>query len=432
MPSRSNAVARPIPPPPRALPLLYLGAAHAGLILAFAALALDPRTFAGFFYHPRMLAVVHLLTLGWISCSILGAIYVVGPMALRMPMRASWVDYAAFVFVVVGAAGMVSHLWIERFEGMAWSAGMVLAGMGAVAVRVLRGLSTARVPASIKLHIVLAFVNVLIAGSMGMLLGFNKERGFLHGPPLSFVYAHAHLAAVGWVGMMVAGTGYRLLPMVLPAAMPSGGGLWASAILIQAGATGLFFTLAAGSGAKGLSMAFGLLAVAGFGAFLGHVVWMTRHRRPPPAGTSGLDYGVLHAAQAMAYLVLAAGLGLYLTVAPPAGWSARAAALYGVAGLAGFQSQMVLGIGSRLYPWFSVLQAVVHGVDESEIAPPRDVLDRRLQGPAFLLWTAGVPVLGAGFFLERSAVLGAGAWMLLTSSALFAANSIRMARHALR
>src|SRR5262249_51283565 len=236
----------------------------------------------------------HLITLGWISCSILGAIYVVGPMALRMPMRASWLDYAAFAFVVVGASGMVSHFWIERFEGMAWSAAMLLAGVAAVAVRVFSSLGAARIPASLKTHVALAFVNVLGAGSMGIILGFNKERSLLHGPPRAFVLAHADLAAVGWVGMMVAGTGYRLLPMVLPAAMPAGPGLWASAFLLQAGAMGLAVTLASG---KGSSLAFGLLVVAGFGAFLGHVVWMTRHRRPPPAGTSGLDYGVLHASQ---------------------------------------------------------------------------------------------------------------------------------------
>src|SRR5262245_20964224 len=391
---------RPMPPPPRTLPLLYLGAAHASLTLAFAAIALDPRTFTGFYYHPRMLAVVHLITLGWISCSILGAIYVVGPMALRMPMRAAGLDYAAFAVVVIGVAGMVSHFWIERFEGMAWSAGMVLAGVGAVTVKVLWVLREARVPASIKAHVALAFLNILGAGSFGVLLAFNKARDFLHGPPLSYAFAHAHLAALGWAVMMVVGAGYRLLPMVIPSAMPSGPGLWASVILLQSGAMGLFFTLAAG---RGSSAAFGLLATAGFGAFLGHVVWMMRHRRPAPAGTVGPDYGVLHAVQAMGYLILSAGLGLVLTIIPASTWTLRLGAVYGVAGLAGFLSQMVVGIGSRLYPLFSVLQAVVHGVDSSEIPPPRDILDRRLQAPALLLWSAGVPVLGAGFFFERSA-----------------------------
>ena len=41
--------------PPRLLPVLYFGAAHVALALAFAAVAIDPRGVSGFFYHSRML-----------------------------------------------------------------------------------------------------------------------------------------------------------------------------------------------------------------------------------------------------------------------------------------------------------------------------------------------------------------------------------------
>jgi len=36
--------------------------------------ALDPRGVSGFFYHSRMLAIVHLVRLGWITASILRAL----------------------------------------------------------------------------------------------------------------------------------------------------------------------------------------------------------------------------------------------------------------------------------------------------------------------------------------------------------------------
>ena len=111
--------------PARFPPLLYFGFAHACLAAAFAATALDPRGVGGFFYHPRMLAVVHLVTLGWISGSILGSIYLVGPLALRFPLPAGRLDHAAFGSFAIGVMGMVSHFWIDRPPGMAWSAGLV-------------------------------------------------------------------------------------------------------------------------------------------------------------------------------------------------------------------------------------------------------------------------------------------------------------------
>ena len=64
---------------PGLLPVLYFGLAHLSLAVAFGEVAIEPWKVAGFFYHPRMIAVVHLLTLGWISASILGALHLVGP-----------------------------------------------------------------------------------------------------------------------------------------------------------------------------------------------------------------------------------------------------------------------------------------------------------------------------------------------------------------
>ena len=73
--------------PPRGIPLLYFGFAHLSLALALAVLLARPDLPAGFFHHPRMIAIVHLVTPGWITSSILGAFYIVGPLALRLPLR---------------------------------------------------------------------------------------------------------------------------------------------------------------------------------------------------------------------------------------------------------------------------------------------------------------------------------------------------------
>jgi hypothetical protein len=73
--------------PSSALPLAYFGWAHAGLATAFLALVVDPALAGGYFLHPRMVAVVHLVTIAWISGSILGAFYVVAPLALGSTFR---------------------------------------------------------------------------------------------------------------------------------------------------------------------------------------------------------------------------------------------------------------------------------------------------------------------------------------------------------
>lgn len=88
--------------PARLVPLLYLGTAHIALALACLLAALWPRAVAGFFYHSWMVALVHMVTIGWITFSILGAIYIVGPLALRMEMPVRRMDGVAYALALVG------------------------------------------------------------------------------------------------------------------------------------------------------------------------------------------------------------------------------------------------------------------------------------------------------------------------------------------
>ena len=58
--------------PARRAPLLYLGFAHVCLFAAMATLAVRAEDLGGFYYHPRLIAVVHLVTLGFVTSAILG------------------------------------------------------------------------------------------------------------------------------------------------------------------------------------------------------------------------------------------------------------------------------------------------------------------------------------------------------------------------
>lgn len=407
--------------PTRFVPLLYFAFAHLCLAAAFAEVALEPAKVAGFFYHPRMLAVVHLVTLGWISASILGALYVVGPLAFRMPLPARPADYAAFAGFAVGVLGMVSHFWMELPAGMAWAAGLVAGSMTYVATRALRGLLAAPVPFEARLPMALALVNVIAAAGLGVLAAVNRVAPILTVPHLDAVFAHAHVAALGWGTMMVVGAGYRILPMILPAAMPRGLWAYASAIVLECGVLGLAWSFF--SGGRGLPFA-ALLAVAGIALFLSRVVWMLRNRRPAPTDLRRPDWSVAHAIQAMACLVAACGLGSYLALSERSETTLALALAYGVLGLVGFLSQIIVGVLGRVLPLFAWLWGFA---DRAYVEPPPSLHRapiRSLQAVVFAFWTAGVPLLAAGLATDRTVPASWGAWLLLTAVVVGVANAV--------
>lgn len=413
--------------PPRLLPFLYFGTAHLAFLLACAAVAWHPRAILGFYYHPWMLGLVHLVTLGWITTSILGALYVAGPVALRMRVAATPLDYAAFACVLAGTAGMVAHFWIEEYSGMGWSGAIGAAGILIVGWRTWGALRGAGLPGAVRAHLACAFGNVAVAATTGVLLAFDKTQHFLPGFSLATVTAHAHLAAIGWATMMVVGVGYRLFPMVLPSQMPAGPRLWWTAVLLEGGVLGLYVTLLARGRARGL---FAAVIVAAVAVFFAHVRWMRAHPRPRPPAIRTPDPAVLHAGAALLSWALAAGLGLWLAFAPTTPTTLRVALAYGVFGLVGFLAQLVVGMSARLLPMLAWYWAFAATGFRGPVVAPFDMPIRPLQLAGVALWWIGVPALASGLVAEHVALVRAGAVALGTATALGSVNLWRLARFA--
>jgi hypothetical protein len=410
--------------PPRRLPLLYFGFAHLSLALALLILALASPGLVGFFYQPRLVAVVHLVTLGFLTSSILGAFFQVAPLALRSPLPARRLDGLVFGAFALGAGGMVTHFWMAEYHGMAWAAGLTALALLPAAARALRALARSPLPGEVRLPVALAWINLLLAGALGVLLGVNRLEPFLPFAHLQGVYAHAHLAALGWATLMVMGVGYRVIPMLLPAAMPGGAAVYGATVLFEVGLLGLATSFVVGL-APG---PWAVLTACGVFLFLGLVLRLRRHLRPPPGGLRRPDLGTLHVAQALVYLAVATALGVFLAFAPASEATLRVASVYGVCGLLGFLVQMVLGVQSRLLPLVAWLHGFAGG-GYRELPPSlHEAPARPVQWLVFGAWSLGVPLVAGGIAGEAGAARSAGAVLLLLGVAGSAFNAALVVR----
>jgi hypothetical protein len=411
-----------------AMPLAYFALAHAALAAALLVLAVDPALPGGFFYHPKMIALTHLVTLGWLTGSILGALYIVWPLALGCPLPVSRVDWIAWAAYVIGVAGMVSHFWIATYGGMVWSAALVTGGAIPVAVRAARGLRAAKTPWPIALHVRLAFFNALAAAAAGALIGLDRTMSLSSISPLASAYAHAHLAAIGWVALLVVGLSYRLIPMMLPCAMPSGSALAWSALFVESGLAVIIVTLMSGSAALPIGAA---LVAAGFASAAVQLRRASRDRRPRPPRLPATDWSMRQARVAAMWLAVAAALGLFLSLeGATSSTGARIAWVYGVAGLVGWLAQMVAAVQGRLLPLF----LWYHARARRGTLPERSVHElpsAPLAMAVFLGWAAGVPLLAAGLAGGSAAAIRAAAVSLLVGVLAGGAHVAVMRRRAL-
>ena len=414
--------------PSSALPLAYYASAYVGFAAALVVLVADPSLPGASFYQPRFVALVHLVTLAWLTGSILGSFYIVGPLALGVPMRVAKADWTAFAAFVIGVSGMVAHFWINSYDGMAWSAPLPLGAIAWVGFRIARGLSASNIPAGVRLHVVLAFFNIMIAGAIGMLIGFDRSRGFLAVSPLATMFAHVHLAAIGWVMMLVIGLSYRLVPMILPAVMPTGGSLAISAILLQVGVVTLSVQLTWELGHTWIGA---VLIAGGIASFVVHVRRMVATRVPRPPALPPRDWSAWQVHAAFAWLLVSAAAGLALSVGASDDYRLPLMWIYGASGLLGFLAQIVVGMQGRLVPMYAWYRAY----DRLGTPPPRsahELISATLARSIFAAWLAGVPLMVWALPHARHAAIRAGAALLLTGLLIAAAHVMRMLRRAIR
>ena len=240
------------------------------------------------------------------------------------------------------------------------------------------------------------------------------------------MFAHAHLAAIGWVTMMVVGLSYRLIPMMLPAAMPTGRTLALSAVFLEVGLALLLVTLLAGPSWIPLAA---ILITAGLVSFVVQVRRTLKHRLPRPPALPRRDWSTWQTHAALLWLVIATGLGLALSVGVGPDWTLRVMWLYGTAGLIGFLAQIVVGMQGRLVPlyaWYRAFAARGAPPERAANSLPSSSFARAI----FICWTAGVPLLTWGLAFEVTVAIRAAALLLLAGVLTGAVYQIQMLRAA--
>jgi hypothetical protein len=338
------------------------------------------------------LAWVHVVALGWLTTIALAVLIHVIPGVLDVEWRGGRLARAAIAPVWLGAIAMALGFWRADFPLVAGAAGVI-----ALALATYMGCAAATLrqaaPGPVKRAFTITFTALALAAGMGLAAALMLRGNLAWWAPLPAL--HAHVAAIGWLTLLVVGVSARTVKRIT-GAKPDGPWLHIAAASLLLAA---LFPLAAGFPlvAAGLGTA-GALAHA---LELGVMVKRAREpHRPPQAfiATAGI------------YLVLAAGLGVGVALGH-AEWQPA----YVFLALAGWLGQMVNGhvhhIGVRL------LATMVRG-DEDE-TEPIDLLSPMLSWGAFIAsqvavvggavaLLAGVPLL-----LQVSALVGFLGWALM-------------------
>lgn len=398
------------------LPLRHFGLAAAAYLAFAAALFAGRGGLMGLDVDARyVLGCVHLLTLGFVSTTILGVMCQMIPSHGGTPLRRPWAAAGAFVLLAAGLAWFVADLWSrdERYWRGAAAAGAAMAvylsSLGPTLARAKRDF-TAR-------HFAGALTSLALLAALGVTLALDRQRGVLLRDGDAALVAHVHLALVGWVSIAIMGGSYRLFfPMVLSRAASRRPGRLAYA-LVAAGLLGLTLDLLV-FGKRAVPLWAGLLA-AGYAVFAAQLKPMLDHEwswdLPTAAAMTGMAGGALWTAL---------GLGLALGWIEDR-WEARAA--YGFCALLGWAVPWIIGQSHKILPFLTWRAAAERGL---RIPYERMLLpwlsEASLAGAAL-----AVPLAVGGLLAESQPFVSAACALVLASASAWAVQAAWILRRLL-
>ncbi len=333
---------------PASVPFRFFGAAVGFHLLAWMALAAGAAQWPGFEGGPGWpLAALHLVTLGVLAMTAMGAGAQLLPVATRQQapgaraLVALWWLYVPSVAAVALGMGLPRPGWL-----LGGAIGATLA-LGGWALLVARHLLDARGMPGVVLHgwgALAALVGAL-AGALALAFAWN---GFEVPAPAAWLALHRLLAPFGFMGLLALGLAYILVPMFALAHSPS------ERQQLQAGAAALAALLAASLAAFGVApllLRLGAWACGGVAVAL-HLRLMAAALKSGMRRELGRSFVLVKAGWA----ALAAALLLALPLALEAG-APPLVPLFGLLVVGGWLLTFLLGMLERIVPFL----AAMHG-----------------------------------------------------------------------
>lgn len=385
---------------PASIPFRFFAAAAAFHVAMWAVLLAAGEHLSSFRGGPGpVLAALHLLTLGVLTSTAIGASVQLLPVATRRALVAVWPIKLVFWLAVPGTATMVLSMFMAQMSILILSAAATTLGLLLFAALLADNLRRAGSLPVVAAYGWAALAALILLVVFGLALALDYQLGLLPDHAAGAL-AHMILGGFGFMGFLAIGFSHVLVPMFALAAAPpktlSFAGFGLSLVGVALGTAGALadsVPILMGASVIGL-------AAAGVHLWLMQGVLERGMRK-----RLGLSFVLIRAAWAMLPLTLLVGLAALHGLA-----GANGPTLFGLLLLGGWLLTFLLGVLQRIVPFLASMHAprAAGGAPPllSELAAARPLqLHAACHGGALLLLAVAI-VADAAWLVRIGAGVG--------------------------
>jgi hypothetical protein len=399
---------------PASVPLRFFAAAVAAHVAFWAMLLATSDQLAGFRggFAP-LLAAVHLLTIGVLVMTAIGAAVQILPVVTRRPLAAVWPVKLVFWLLLPGLVVLAVGFYGTNLRVASAGAGIVAAALllfAAVLADSLRRASGAPIIVAYG-WAALACLIATVGLGLKLIADFTRGGSAKHA---AYALGHVILGGFGYMGLLAVGFSHVLVPMFTLAQVPDRSRSWTgfatATLAVALGAASAVWP------APDLLPAAAAVGVIGCGLYL----WLMRQAlRDGMRRRLGLSFVLVRAAWVLQVATLAVGLLAAL------GRSGRqGSALFGLLLFTGWLLTFLLAILQRILP----MLASMH------VAPARRVASGAEGEGAPVRWlplhacchALALAIIGVGVVADAADLVRLGSAIGLVGAAAYAAFTLRV------
>ncbi len=396
----------------------YFIASIVSFVVMCTLLVFNASDIGGHHFQPKLLAITHIATLGWITMIIFGAMFQLIPVVLEVKLFSERLARIQFWLYVAGIIGLVYGFWCMKFSIHLTASATLLSV--AILLFIFNILATMGSVGRWNITGVVVLTGVLLLGVTavaGLLLSVNLGYPFIGRIHLDFLKIHAHLGFIGWVVMVIMGVGLKLIPMFGLSHGFSTTPAKAAYVLLNLGLMGMMVQWTSGGAAWLLGVYIALL-VLGILAFLIQLFLIFRLRMK-----RFLDLGMKHSAAAFGFFLVATVIGLLLAFIPFNEHTTESLVLsYGWVVLIAFFSFLIVGQMYKIVPFLVWFHTFSDKVGKEQVPLLKEMFNERIGEVQLWLLLAGVVGGVVGLMSEVDWMFRAGTVLLLAAAVLFAYN----------
>ncbi len=358
--------------PPLKLVGKYFIAGIASYFLLTLLLMLNYSSVIGFHFQPKILALTHIATLGWITMIIFGAMFQLVPVVLQVKIFSERMAEITFWIFVIGIVGFVYGFW-NFITGPFLTLFAIVLNIALLLFSINIILSMRKISKwnFTAVHIAASIFYLIITAAAGLLLAINLGNPFIKINHLQYLNLHAHTALIGWVLMIIMGVVYKLIPMFsLSHGYSITPGKY-SFILINIGLLGINAVMPF-SKLSILFYSFSILIAVGIFLFI-YQVYLIIHKRI----RKKLDIGLKHTVVSFYILFAVTILGILITVTNISNIP-NLTLVYGLLIIIGFISTLIIGQMYKIVPFLVWYHRFSGKVGKEKVPMLKDLYNEKL------------------------------------------------------